>query len=348
MSRKMIHFVFFLALSLAAIWLFMGYLLPIGLPFALGMLLALAAEPAVGLLNRHFHLPRSGASGIAVSVVFVLSATVVTFLLALAMRQSQQLVGVLPQLVDTISQAMTQLQQWLSELSASLPSSLRPLAQELTESFFSSGNKLFEQTAMQIPKLATGLLGAVSKGMLGLITGIISAYMISGRMPALKRWWQTHQPERWQERWLPALQTIKKALSGWVVAELKLALTAFVIMLAGFFILGMDRALFLAAIITLVDAFPILGVGTVLAPWALVCFLQGQTARGIGLLAVYATVWLVRSILEPKLIGKGLGLDPLVTLITIYAGWKLWGIAGMLLAPILALTATQVLKQLEW
>lgn len=347
MSRQIIRFVIFLALSLAAIWLFMGYLLPIGLPFLLGVILALAAEPGVNLLSGRLHLPRGGAAGIAVSVVFLLSATVLTFLLALAVRQSQQLVGVLPQLVETITQALQELQQWLTTLAQRLPASIRPLAAGLTEGLFSGSSAVFEQTAMQIPKLATGLLGALSKGMLGLVTGIISAYMISGRMPALKRWWQAHQPESWQEKWLPALRTIRKALGGWLLAELKLAGVAFGIMLVGFWLLGTKNSFVLAGVITVVDAFPILGVGTVLVPWAIVCLLRQEVARGIGLLAIYGVVWVSRSILEPRLVGKGLGLDPLVTLIAIYAGWKLWGILGMLLAPILALTVTQVMKQLQ-
>lgn len=348
MSRQMIRFVFFLALSLAAAWFFMGYLLPIGLPFLLGMILALAAEPAIHLLGGRLKLPRGGASAIAVSTVCLLSATVLTFLLALIVRQSQQLVGVLPQLAQTVTQTMEQLQAWLTDLTVRLPGSLQPLVTGLTEGFFSSGSSLLEQTAMQIPKLATGLLGTLSKGMLGLITGIISAYMISGRMPEWKQRWQTHQPEHWQEKWLPMLRGLKKALVGWILAELKLAVVAFGIMLLGFGILGIKNSLGLAAVITVVDAFPILGVGTVLVPWALICLLRQEMARGIGLLAIYAVVWLIRSILEPKLVGKGLGLDPLVTLVAIYAGWKLWGILGMLLAPILALTATQILKQLEW
>ncbi len=347
MSRYAIRFVLFLALALIAVWLFMGYLLPIGLPFLLGLVLALAAEPAVELLSKKLHLPRRGASPIAVSGVFLLSATVITCLLALLVRQSQQLVSALPQLADTVTTALRQLQQWLTDAVQRLPPSMRPVVQGLTQNLFSGSNTFLEQVAMQLPKLVTGLLGVLSKGMLGLITGIISAYMISGRMPAMQRWWQTHQPPRWQETWLPALKTIRKALTGWLLAELKLALVAFCIMLAGFWLLGTGNPLLAAALITLVDAFPILGVGTVLIPWALICLLQQDVAQGIGLLAIYGVVWLVRSILEPKLIGKGLGLDPLVTLVSIYAGWKLWGIAGMLLAPILALTITQVIKQLQ-
>ena len=93
------------------------------------------------------------------------------------------------------------------------------------------------------------------------------------------------------------------------------------------------------------DAFPILGTGTILLPWALVYFLQADSARAIGLVSLYVTVTLVRSALEPKLLGRHLGLDPLITLMVMYAGYKLWGISGMLLAPILAVIAIQILPE---
>lgn len=347
MSYHPIRFAFYLSLSLLGIWLFMSYLLPIGLPFLLGILLALAAEPATIVLRDRLKLPQSGASAISVSAVCLLSATVILLLLAMLLRQSQQLMGILPQFAHTITQAMEQLKTWLTEINQHLPEPLQDLAEGLTEGLFSSGNDFLEQIAMQIPKMATGLLSLLSKGLLGLITGIISAYMISGRLHKWKHWCRIHPPPHWQQRWLPTLQGLKKALLGWFLAELKLAAVAFGIMMVGFWILGIKNPLLWAGAITLVDAFPILGVGTVLVPWALICLLQQQVAKGVGLLAIYAVVWLTRSILEPKWIGKGLGLDPLLTLLAIYAGWKLWGLPGMLLAPILALTATQVLKQLQ-
>ena len=347
MSRQMIHFALWLALSLVAVWLFMGYLLPIGLPFLLGICLALGAEPAVRLLCRRFGLPRNAASPIAVSGVFLLSATVITCLLALLVRQSQQVMDWLPSLAQSVGDALSQLQNWLQGLSQRLPPALQPLLGGLTEGVFQNGGALLEQAAMQLPKLATAVLGILSKGMLGLITGIISAYMLSARMPRLRAWGQSHQPKQWQTRWKPMLTTLKKSLSGWIIAEVKLAALGFGLMAVGFWLLGISRSLVLAGLIAIVDAFPILGVGTVLIPWALICLLRQQTVRGIGLLAVYAVVWLSRSILEPKLVGKGLGLDPLVTLIAIYAGWKLWGIPGMLLAPILALTTTQIINQAQ-
>lgn len=344
MYRKTISFAFILSLILVFFWLFMGYLLPIGLPFLLGLGLARAAEPATGLLQRRFGLPRGGAVAISVTAVFLLTATVLFLLLGFLARQVQHLADFLPQLETALQQGSQLLQDWLQRLNQRLPGTLGDLAAAWTENLFSSGGTVMQQSILQIPKLATGLLGGLSKGMLGLVTGIISAYMIAGRLPTFESWWQNHQPPRWQEKWLPALRELKKALGGWVWAEMKLAGVAFGILWIGFLVLGMDNALLWAGLVTLVDAFPILGVGTVLLPWATVSFLQGKGAQGIGLLTIYGIVWLTRSVLEPKLIGKGLGLDPLVTLVAIYAGWKLWGLAGLLLAPILALGATQILK----
>ena len=97
--------------------------------------------------------------------------------------------------------------------------------------------------------------------------------------------------------------------------------------------------------ICLLDALPVLGTGTVLLPWALICCLQLDKARAIGLVGIYVVISLVRSVLEPKLVGRQLGLDPLVTLFSLYAGYKLWGIGGMIVAPLLAVTVTQFLPE---
>jgi predicted PurR-regulated permease PerM len=64
--------------------------------------------------------------------------------------------------------------------------------------------------------------------------------------------------------------------------------------------------------------------------------LRGQTAQGLGLLAIYGAAVLTRTVLEPKILGKNLGLDPLLTLIAMYAGFRFWGVGGLLLTPILA------------
>ena len=104
----------------------------------------------------------------------------------------------------------------------------------------------------------------------------------------------------------------------------------------GLTVVGIRYGFFWAILIALVDAVPILGTGTVLVPWAVVELLQGQTLRGIGLAATYVAALVIHTVLEPRLVGRHLGLDPLLTLAFLYVGYRLWGILGMIFAPMLA------------
>ena len=85
-----------------------------------------------------------------------------------------------------------------------------------------------------------------------------------------------------------------------------------------------------------------LGTGIALVPWAAVSLLQGEHFRAIGLLCIFGAATLARSTLEPRLVGRQLGLDPLVTLTALYAGFRLWGFPGLLVAPILTAAVKSV------
>lgn len=321
------------------------YLLPVALPFLLGAGLALAAEPAVGLLSGKLRLKRLPASLIGVTVVFTLALTLLVLLVAALARQLGRLSGLLPQLADAAQQGITSARGWALELSEKLPESVGQVAANWTEQFFSDGSALMQEAVSRVPKAATDLIAGLSEGALVIFTTVLSGYMISARLPRLRTWCREKLPQSWQEIYLPALRRIRRSLWGWLLAQGKLMGITFVLLAAGLLILRVDNALLLAAVIALVDAFPVLGTGTVLVPWSLVCLLQRQTARGIGLLGVYLVVWLVRSVLEPRILGKELGLDPLVTLAAIYAGFRLWGIGGMFLAPLAAMAVTQAIKK---
>lgn len=342
MTKKIMYFYAFILGAALLIWITGRFLLPIALPFLLGLWLALGAEPVVRLLHQKLHLPRWAATALSVTAVFLLTVTVLTLLVGLLMRQLTRLQDVLPQLEAAITQALTGLRQWLT----SLPGSLGDILSKALEGSEDSG-QLTENLLQDLPGLLASLVGRLSSGLFGLLTGIISGYMISCRLPQLKAAGAQILPECWRSRYLPALKGMRKALGGWLFAQVKLAAVAFVLLLIGFWILSIENSLLLAALVTLVDAFPVLGVGTVLLPWSLIWLAQGQIPQGLGLLALYAVIWLTRSVLEPKLVGKGLGLDPLLTLVSIYAGWRLFGIPGMLLAPMFTMAAVHLWKALK-
>ena len=177
---------------------------------------------------------------------------------------------------------------------------------------------------------------------MGFGTGLIASFMISAKLPLWKARLQSRFP---QEQYRPLLETakgLKAAILGWLKAQVKLSGVTWVLVTLGFLLLGVSSALLWGGVVALVDAFPILGTGAVLVPWSLLSFAQGDPGRAFGLLGLYGGVTLVRTLLEPKLVGQHLGLDPLVTLAALYAGYRLWGLPGMILSPLLAVVVLQV------
>jgi predicted PurR-regulated permease PerM len=113
-------------------------------------------------------------------------------------------------------------------------------------------------------------------------------------------------------------------------------------LLGAFWLLGIESAPGMAALTAFVDALPLFGTGIILAPWALGCLLLGQSSRGLGLLIAWIAVSLVRNCIEAKLLGDQIGLHPLASLAAMYVGWQVWSVWGMLLFPVLLVTAQQL------
>lgn len=345
--RKPLSKLIYAALAAVTVWLGIKYALPVALPFLLGGVVAVAAEPVAGLLNRKLSAPRALASAVAVTMVLLLLVGAAVTLLALMVNQAGRLSTVLPELTRAIGGGLGSLESWLLTLAEKAPGEVRTVLTDGVVSLFSGSSTVMEQAVSRILGMASQILGAVTDGALGLATGVLAAYMLSIRLPKLKRLLGDFLPEVWRQRYLPALKGLKGAALGWLTAQLKLSGVTLGLLLIGFWVLQIPYAPVWAVVIALVDAFPILGCGTVLLPWSLICLLQQQQTRGIGLLGIWVLTWLIRSVLEPRLLGKELGLDPLVTLISIYAGLKLFGIVGMVLAPLLAMLVIRLLRSPE-
>lgn len=173
-------------------------------------------------------------------------------------------------------------------------------------------------------------------------TAVISAYMIAAQYPALRSW--LFGSERFRYRWEPVLERLRRTVGLWLTAQVKLTGVTFLIVTVGFLLLRVEHWLLWALVTAVVDAIPLLGTGTVLIPMALLGFLKGEQVRAVGLLGLYVTAMLTRSALEPRLVGRQLGLNPLVTLMALYAGFQIWGVSGMILSPVLAVTAVQLVN----
>lgn len=334
----------FISGFLLLIWLTVRFFLPLALPFLLGGALALGADPMVDFLCRRVRLPRGAASALGVTAAFCLLVLLVLMLIALILRQLGALVAILPDLEKAATGALGALSSRTLDLVSRLPGNLGMLLQKSVSDFFSGSSRLLEQAFRYAVALTGGVLSQVPGGALILGTAIISSYMISARLPRIRRWLRERVPRERIQKFLAGLHRLRQTLGLWLKAQLKLMGITWLILLSGLILLRIPHAFLWAAAVSLVDAFPVLGTGTVLLPWSLVCFLQADTVRALGLLSVYGVISLTRSVLEPKLVGSHLGMDPLATLAALYTGYRLWGFGGMLFSPVLAVALVQFLR----
>ena len=128
-------------------------------------------------------------------------------------------------------------------------------------------------------------------------------------------------------------------MGKWCKAQCILLGVTFCELLAGLLLMRQGYALLLAALIAVIDALPVFGTGTVLVPWGALCLLTGNVPKGLGLLALYGVISLVRSVLEPKIMAAQVDLSPLAAM---YVGFCAFGVAGMVLCPMALLCVKQL------
>lgn len=321
------------------IWLAVRYLLPVALPFLLGAGVAWLSEPVVRPIAHKAN--RTLGSAVGVTLTLSVLTGVVVLLGAVAVRQMGRLTQSIPQLAEGARESLTAVGSWLSSLSQKAPARLQPLLERTASELFSDGTVVIDQLTQRLPGAVTAAIGTVGNGALSLGTGVLSAFLISARLPRLRAW--VAGSDRLQQA-KSLIRPVRAALGGWLKAQLKLCALTFGILSIGFLVLGIRGSIGWAAVIALVDAVPILGTGTILIPWAAVCLLQGQSLRAIGLLCTYGAALITRTALEPRLVGDQLGLDPLMTLAALYVGYRFWGFGGLLLTPILASAVFSLVK----
>ena len=219
MYKKFSQTAIVLTVSILLLWLAITYLFPISLPFLLGLGLAFLAEPTVQLLAQKLKLPPIAATGLGVTGVFLLTSGILAILLTLLMQQLTHLTHFFPQLEQGLTQGLTALRQWLTELAPRMPGSIHALIDKWTEDILSDSSTLLQQALSRLPQLAATLVANLSQWIFGIITGVISAYMISLRLPKLRGWIKEKLPQRYQGFCLPVVRGFKSALGGWILAE---------------------------------------------------------------------------------------------------------------------------------
>lgn len=178
--------------------------------------------------------------------------------------------------------------------------------------------------------------------LLNAIICLIATAFIAADFESISNFFRINLPDRT----LSIASEFKDSLSEIVWKFIKSYFVIFLITTAeislGFLIIGQARPLDLGMLIAVFDAFPIVGSGMILLPMTIITLTSGNIAKGIGLLIIYLVVVIARQIIEPRIVGKRVGLRPIVSLICMYVGTKIFGGIGLFALPILTAIITDM------
>lgn len=334
--RFLLKLVYFL-LGVCGLWLFFTILLPWLLPFLIALALAWLLERPVAFLTKRLHMKRWLAAAICTLLLLLLLCGGLGLLLWRAGYEVALLLGRLPTLLAGLPTMSGAMEDWVYRFTVALPVQFQDFFREALEGLIRRGVAVPQRIYDCLAGLVTSFATALPDGMLFLFTTALATYFSSAGRPKLLEFLGRQVPASWHKQLEKGRSLMKGALGGWLRAQGLLMLVTFGELTVGFLFLRVDLALLLAALVALVDALPIFGTGTILLPWAALALLSKDWKLALGLAVLYGVVSLVRSLLEPKLVGDRIGLHPLAALLAMYVGFQAFGVAGMILSPLAAI-----------
>lgn len=326
------------------------FTIPLIYPFIFAWLIAFMIEPLVNFLERKWHIPRWGGTTLSLLLVLGVLSAVITLIIIRIVNELTRFAEFIQNNINTISESVT---NWITSqgnaftrLEQTIQSSLDQLKQftgatqtgQFTESLQTNLQSLAEMITRLITGLISGLgtfLGNLPFLLTVIVVVILGSFFISKNWYRLRGRAKAMLPKVIRQSGGVVIKDLKKALVGFIRAQLTLMTLTAIIILAGLMILQVNYALTLALVIGLIDLLPYLGVGAVMVPWIIYLFIVGQYKLAIGLAVLYVITIVVRQFLEPKVYASNIGLDPLLTLVALFVGLKLFGFVGLIIGPTL-------------
>lgn len=334
-----ISFTYFTIIILVC-YLLLTRLIPMLTPFWAALVIAVFLEPCVTFLERHIKGGRKVAAPLS---LFLFYGCIFSFLFLSGSHLTTLIQEQIKKLPDFYSQVMEpELARFFLLVEQSFPGR-SPFISSLSHGL----TRFMENAAASLSENLLGWGASFIAGFpsffINFLAAVIASFFLTGNYKTVISFFLRQLPEETCTFLETACISVKEVTARLLKAYALLMVLTFTELYAGFWILGIPMKGTWAALVTLVDIMPILGTGTVLLPWAFISWVIGSPSMALGLCCLYLLITVVRQTLEPKIIGLQMGMPPAVTLLCIFAGGKLLGLAGIFLFPI----AATVVKELN-
>lgn len=323
------HLIIAIIFGLLSVYLFFKYIFSLVLPFIIAWGVAIAVRPFAKKISKGTKIPYKIVSVILTLLLLVGGIAVAVSASVYAVREAWDfIVGILENesLYDVLGKIMNPIGGIFGD---------REGAAELEAKIGEAIKEALSSALSKIVSAITSFAVSVPKALLFVLITVISSIYFSYDLDTINGFVKKALPTKisraavsFKKRFL---DTLIKYLRSYII----IMLITFIVMLFGFLVLRVRYAVLFAFVVALLDALPLIGVGTILVPWSLYQLIFGDFGMGIGLVVLFIAHQLIRQFAEPKIVGKSLGLHPIASLALLYIGYCAFGFLGLLLIPLL-------------
>ena len=311
-------------------------------PFIIAIITAIILEKLVEYIVKKTKISRKIVGTALVLLIYGMLATLVYFLVSKLVKEAISIATDLPFFIDYIKDKYDLIYEKCISAIKNIPTSISEKIYDIGMEFLSSISKyitkLFNTTFNFIMFIPNILIYIV-------ITLLATLFLVTDRRK-LSLYVHNIFPKRFVRKVSNIFKGIVTSLSQYLKAQMIMVGITFLELLIAFFILKQEYPFTLALIISVIDALPIVGVGGVLIPWGIYSAITGNMYLAIGLLITYAVIVIVRQLIEPRIVSSNLGVHPFLTLISMYIAFKVFGIVGLIIGPIIMIVLKNVFSQL--
>ncbi len=334
-ERAVLIHVLYTGMLLIGFYIFFRYLLYEIMPFVLGFLIAFSLRPMVRRSAKYLPLSQKFLSLCYLLLFYATIGSAITLLCVYCFRFLSSFVIQIPSLYE--AQIAPMLDQLFHVLEGQCNRVFHAginwnevyiqVSQWLRSWIISGRSSLF----MMVKAIA----GSLPHILISFFITLLSSVFFTLDFPVVSRFIMRQIPKQKHSQLYQLRTIITETILHYCYAYGKLMLVTFAELSIGLLYLRVDHAVVIAFLISFFDIFPILGTGTILFPWIAVAFFHHQVKLAVGLLILHLIINLIRQIIEPKIVGKQLGVHPLIMLGCMFFGVKVLGFLGIFIAPIL-------------
>ena len=302
------------------------------MPFVIGWCISAIAAPVVNWLEKHFKIVKKLGSALIVVLVIGLIVLLIYLAVSRLVTEVGDLLKNIPDLYEQLANGLSQIGQSMSGLFARLPEEVRSGFQTMMSNLNEYMGDLISKIGEPTVTAAGNLAMRLPFFLVSVLVSVISAYFFTVERDEVLNWAKKVMPQAVVKRMTLVMDNLRYAVGGYFKAQFKIMGVVFLILMVGLALLRINYFALIAFLIAFLDFLPFFGTGTAMIPWALYKFLVGDYKTAILLFVIYAVTQLVRQILQPKLVADSMGMNPLVTLLLLYVGYRVSSVLGLILS----------------